>query len=126
MTADEQLTRFRKAREKIVGRAKGSESPYVQEPQSSEEDLVVRERVPSRTERPSVIEPGTNGNHAPIGQSQNDGSSDSQEILVSMENVRPEGTEDQYVTSPNGEALGRNVHARSSERIIHSSQRYNP
>ena len=41
---------------------------------AKEEDLVVRERVPSRTERPSVREAGTNGNHAPIGQSHNDGS----------------------------------------------------
>ena len=45
LTADEQLTRFSKAREKI------------------------RERVPIRTERPSVGGPATNGNHAPIGQS---------------------------------------------------------
>ena len=52
MTADEQLTRFIKAREKIVGRVKGKESPYVQGPQSYEENLVVRERVPIRTERP--------------------------------------------------------------------------
>ena len=59
--------------------------PSVQGPQSSDEELVVRERVPSRTEIPSVREPGTNGNHAPIGQAQNDGSSDSQEIQVSME-----------------------------------------
>ena len=44
------------------------------------------------------IEPGTNGNHAPIGQAQKDGSSaNSQEIPVSMENVCPEGTVDQYV-----------------------------
>ena len=42
---------------------------------ATEEDLVVRERVPIRTERPSVREPGTNGNHAPIGQAQNNGSS---------------------------------------------------
>ena len=62
----------------------------------------------------------------PIVQAQNDGSSDSQEISVSMENVRPEGTEDQYVTSPNGEALGRNFHVRRSERIRNSPQRYNP
>ena len=69
------------------------------------------------------IEPGTNGNHAPIGQAQNDGSSaNSQEIPVSMDNVRPEGTEDQYVTSPNGEALGRNFHVRRSERIRNSPQ----
>ena len=65
LTADEQLTRFSKAREQIVGRVKGTESPYVQGPQSSEEDLVVRERYPSRTEIPSVRELGTNGNHAP-------------------------------------------------------------
>ena len=51
---DEHLIRFSKARDKIVGRVKGSESPSVQGPQSSEEDVVVRERVPSRTERPSV------------------------------------------------------------------------
>ena len=43
-----------------------------------------------------------------------------------MDNVCPEGTEDQYVTSPSGEALGRNVHVRRSERIRNSSQRYNP
>ena len=61
----------------------------------------------------------------PIGQAQNDGSSDSQEILDSMENVRPEGTEDQYVTFTNGEALGRNFHVRRSERIRNSPQRYN-
>ena len=43
LTADEQLTRFRKAREQIVGRVKGKESPSIQGPQYSEEDLVVRE-----------------------------------------------------------------------------------
>ena len=127
LTANEQLTRFSKAREQIVGRVKGTESPSVQGPQSSEEDLVVRERVPSRTEIPSVREPVTNGNHAPIGQAQNGGSSaNSQEIPVSMDNVCPEGTEDQYVTSPSGEALGRNIHVRSSGRIRNSPQRYNP
>ena len=50
LTADEQLTRFIKAREQILGRVKGTESPSVQGPKYSEEDLVVRERVPSRTE----------------------------------------------------------------------------
>ena len=30
LTADEQLTRFRKAREKFLGRVKSSESPSVQ------------------------------------------------------------------------------------------------
>ena len=43
-----------------------------------------------------------------------------------MENVRPEGTEDQFDTSLGGEALGRNVHVRRSERIRKSPQRYNP
>ena len=52
LTSDEQLTRFSKAREQILGRVKGIESSSVQGPQSSEEDLVVRERVPIRTERP--------------------------------------------------------------------------
>ena len=104
-TADEHLTRFSKARDKIVGRVKGSESPSVQGHQYYEEDLVVRERIPSSTVRPSVREPGTNVNHAPIGQAQNSGSSDIQEILVSMYNVRPEETEDQYVTYPYGEVI---------------------
>ena len=67
LTADDQLTRFSKARDQIVGRVKGIESPSVQGPQSYEEDLVLRERVPRRNYRPSVREPGTNGNHAPIG-----------------------------------------------------------
>ena len=53
------------------------------------------------------IEPVTNENHVPIGQEQNGGSSaNSQEIPVSMDNVCPEGNEDQYVSSTNGEALG--------------------
>ena len=43
-----------------------------------------------------------------------------------MDNLFPEGTEDQYVTSPSGEALGRNVYVRRSEHIINSPQRYNP
>ena len=43
-----------------------------------------------------------------------------------MENVCPEGTEYQYVTSPNGESLGINVHVRHSKRIRNFPQRYNP
>ena len=43
-----------------------------------------------------------------------------------MENARPEGNEDQYVTSPSGEDLGRNAFVRRSERIINPPQRYNP
>ena len=83
---------------------------------ATEEDLVVRERVPSRTKRPSFREPRTNGNHAPIGQAQNDGSSANiQEILVSMDNERPDGTEDQSIISADGEDLRRNVHMRRSE-----------
>ena len=62
------------------------------------------------------IEPGINGNHAPIGQAQNDGSSvNSQEIPVSMDNVCPEVTEDQSITSADGEYLRRNAHVRRSK-----------
>ena len=43
-----------------------------------------------------------------------------------MENVIPEVTEDQYVTSTSGEALGKNFHMRRSKRIRNSPQRYNP
>ena len=43
-----------------------------------------------------------------------------------MDNVCPDGNEDQYVTSPSEEALGRNVNVRRSERIRNSPQRYNP
>ena len=43
-----------------------------------------------------------------------------------MDNVCPEGTEEQYVTSPRGEALGSNVHVRRSECIRNYPQRYNP
>ena len=127
LTDDDQLTRFSKSREQIVGRVKVTESPSVCGPQSSEEDLVVRERVPIRTEIPSVREPGTNVNHAPIGQAQNSGSSaNNREILFSMDNVCPDGNENQYVTSPNGEALGRNVNVRRSERTRNFPQRFNP
>ena len=114
LTSDEGLTRFCKDREQIVGRFKGEKSPSVRGPQYYEEGLVVRERVTSRTEGASVREPGTDGNHAPIAQSQNDGSSYSQDIPVPMENVRPEGNEDLSVTYPSVEALVRNVHVRSS------------
>ena len=43
-----------------------------------------------------------------------------------MDNVCPEGSENQYVTSPSGEALGRNVYVRRSECIRNYPQRYNP
>ena len=68
LTADEWLTRSRKTREQILGRVKRAEFTSVQGPQSSEGDLIVREGVPSSTERPSVREPGTDVKHAPIGQ----------------------------------------------------------
>ena len=81
----------------------------------------------SLTEIPSVREPGINGNHEPIDQAQNGSSSaNSREIPVSMDNVCPYGNVNQYVTSPSGESLGSNVNVRRSERIINSSQRYNP
>ena len=78
MTTNEKLTRFRKSGEKIVEMVKGSELPSVQGTQYYEEYLVLRERVPRRTDRPSVRELGTNGNHATIVQLYNNGSSDSQ------------------------------------------------
>ena len=54
LTSNEKLTRFIKAREQVIGRGKGTESLSVQGIQSSEEALVVRERVPIRTDSPSV------------------------------------------------------------------------
>ena len=48
LTANDLLTNFRKTREIILGRVKGEELPSVQEPQSSEEYLDVRESIPSR------------------------------------------------------------------------------
>ena len=43
-----------------------------------------------------------------------------------MDNVCPKGDENQYVTSPSGEALGRNFNVRRSKHIRNSPQRYNP
>ena len=43
-----------------------------------------------------------------------------------MDNVRPDGTEDQYVTSPSGEYFVRNVHVRRYEYTIKSPQHYEP
>ena len=43
-----------------------------------------------------------------------------------MDNVCPDGNENQYVTSPSGKALERNVNVRRSERIRNSPKRYNP
>ena len=43
-----------------------------------------------------------------------------------MENVCPERTEDQNVTSPSGEHFGKNVYVRRYERIRNSPHRYNP
>ena len=75
-------------------------------------DLVLRERVPNQ-ELETISQ---RRNRPPISQAQNDGSSDnSQEIPVSMDNVPPEGIEDQYITSSYGEDLRRNVHVRRSE-----------
>ena len=67
------------------------------------------------------------GTMRPLVKAQNDGSSaKSQEIPVSMDIMCPDGNENQYVTSPSGEALGRNVKVRRSKRIINYPQRYNP
>ena len=43
-----------------------------------------------------------------------------------MDNVCPDGNENQYITSPSGEFWGRNVNVRHSERIRNFPQRYNP
>ena len=43
-----------------------------------------------------------------------------------MDNVLPEGNEDQSIRSPSGEALGSNLRVKRSERTIKSPQRYNP
>ena len=70
---------------------------------------------------------GTNGKNVPVGQAQKEGSSANiQEIPISIENVRPEGTEYKSVTSPSGEALGSNVLVRRSKLIRKYPQRYDP
>ena len=76
LTADGHRISFSEYIYRIVGRAKGEESISVQGHPSSDEDLFVREKVPRRTERPSVRKPGINGNDVPIGQAQNYGSID--------------------------------------------------
>ena len=53
LTDEERLTRVRKDIDQIVGRVKGEESPSIKVPQYSKEYIVVRERVPNRTEWPS-------------------------------------------------------------------------
>ena len=56
------------------------------------------------------------GTMRPLVKAQNDGSSAKiQEIAVSMDNEHPEGTEDQSITSEDGEYLRRNVHMRRSK-----------
>ena len=54
LTPNERLIHFRKYRKRILGGVKVAESPYVQGNQSSEEYLLVRIRVTSRTKRPPV------------------------------------------------------------------------
>ena len=67
------------------------------------------------------------GTMRPLVKAQNDGSSaNSLEIPVSMDNVCPDGNENQYVTSPSGENLVSNVNVRHSKHIRNSPQRYNP
>ena len=43
-----------------------------------------------------------------------------------MLNLRPEGTKEQYFTSPDGEYLGSNVHVRYYDNIKKYPQRYDP
>ena len=67
------------------------------------------------------------GTMRPLVKAQNDSSSaKSQEIPVSMDNVCPDGNENQYVTSTSVETLGSNVNVRYSECIRNSPHRYNP
>ena len=67
LNADERLARLRKAREKIVGKVKGADSPSLQSPQSSNKYLVECQRIPISTNRSPFIESITNGNDAPVG-----------------------------------------------------------
>ena len=78
-TINEQFTSFIKSSELIEGRFKVIESTSVQGPQSSEKGVVVRERDPSRTEIPQVVETVINGNYASFGQARNDGFSDNRQ-----------------------------------------------
>ena len=75
LTYNDKLTCFNKAIYRIVGRVKGSESPYFQGTQSYEKDLVIMERVTHSTERSPYSELITNGNHVPVVQAQNGSSS---------------------------------------------------
>ena len=62
------LNFFIKTRKHVVWRFKVSETKYVKGKQYYEGEPVLRERVTSMTERPSVSESVTDRNHAPIGQ----------------------------------------------------------
>ena len=64
LTTDGRLTRFRKVRDRIVGRVKGSDSPCVKGTQYYEKDLVVWEMGTIRNESSSVSKSSTNWNHA--------------------------------------------------------------
>ena len=76
---------------------------------------MLRGRVPSRTKRSSASETGNGRNHVPVGQVSNGGSrTNSKEILLLMDNICTEGTQDQSVISRNGEALVSDVHLRRS------------
>ena len=70
---------------------------------------------------------GTDGIHAILGQLRNCGFiTNRQEISVSMENFRPEGTEEQYITSTSGKYLFRSVHVRRSESIRKYPRKFEP
>ena len=73
LTYDERSARFIKYREHIVGKSIRAEMPSVQGHKSSEEDLVIRERVPIKTEIKQDNNTGNNGIHATIVQVHNDG-----------------------------------------------------
>ena len=82
---------------------------------------------PSSTDSPSVREPCVDGNISPVVQVWNDVySTNSQEILILVDNIRPEDTGYQSVTSPILEALGGNFHLRHSDFIKKYPQWYDP
>ena len=74
LTANDFLACYIKSRARILGRFKGAGSTSIQGPHYYEGEIVVLEKVPSSTERPSVRELRTNGNREPIYQVRNDGS----------------------------------------------------
>ena len=75
LTSNDQVTRFRKARDNILERVKVPKTIYVQLTQYYEEDPVLKNMGSIRTDSLSFIDPGTGVNHAPVVQVRNSCSS---------------------------------------------------